>query len=507
MALSAVASVLVGLTLVLLIVAVTSQRDSARTAFRSQEALAAGSQLENAVITIENGLRGYVASGEPRLLEPVRDAMRRYRVEQRQLARLVSQEGGQRERVALIGSLIKDYVDLWARSVIDLASEDLPRAQSQMVENDVSTSPGSLRGRLDPIRSQFAQLFERERAVIEDRQQAAEQRSTRAITFGIGGLAFVIAVAVAFTLYLRRSIVRPVLTVADATGRLAAGDLATRVPTERDDELGDLAHGFNTMADSLARGRAELERSNAELTRSNAELEQFASVTSHDLQAPLTTISTYAELLERRRGAAAREGDPDLVDGIRDATQQARALIRDLLEYSRAGRGQLHIEEVPAGLIVDEALERLAGAIEQRHAQVEVGAMPVVLADRGNLCRVFQNLVGNAVKFTREETPRVRIEAERHNGLWRFSVCDNGIGMNPDHIQRIFEPFQRLHGEEEYSGTGIGLAVCERIVDQHGGRIWVSSTPGEGSVFYFTLPGVEQQADPGPAPAAARAGA
>jgi signal transduction histidine kinase len=506
-ALSAVASVLVGLTLVLLIVAVTSQRDSARTAFHSQEALAVGSQLENAVITIENGIRGYVASGEPRLLQPVDDAMRRYPQQERELAQLVSNEPGQRQRVARITGMIGDYVDLWARSIIDLARQDLARAQSQLVTNDTSTKPeDTVNSRLDPIRAEFARLFRRERAVIDQRQHAAEQRSARAITFGIGGLVFVLAVAAGFTLYLRRSIVRPVLAVADATGRLAAGDLATRVPAEREDELGDLAHGFNTMADSLARGRAELERSNAELTRSNAELEQFASVTSHDLQAPLTTISMYAELLERRRGAE-RAGDPDLVDGIRDATQQARALIRDLLEYSRAGRGQLQLEEVPAAAVVDEALERLAGTIEHSHAQVDVGKLPVVLADRGNLCRVFQNLVGNAVKFTREDRPRVRVEAERENGLWRFSVRDNGIGMNPDHTQRIFEPFQRLHGEEDYSGTGIGLAVCERIIDQHGGRIWVSSTPGEGSVFYFTLPGAEQHTRARDEPTAARASA
>jgi signal transduction histidine kinase len=501
------AAILVGLTLMLLIVAVTRQRDSARVAFHSQEALAVGSQLENSVISIENGLRGYVASGEPRLLQPVNDAIRRYQGQQRTLARLVSQEGGQRERVARIGGMIDDYVGLWARPVIDLAGDDLKRAQAQLLTNDTSTRPDeTLNSRLDPVRSEFVRLFRRERAVIAERQSAAEQRSSRAITFGIGGLAVAVAVAVGFTLYLRRSIVRPVLTVADATGRLAAGDLTTRVPAEREDELGDLAHGFNAMADSLARGRAELERSNAELKRSNAELEQFASVTSHDLQAPLTTISMYAELLERRRGAG-REDDPDLVDGIRDATQQARALIRDLLEYSRAGRGRLDLEEVPAATVVEEALERLAGAIELSHAQIDVGPLPVVLADRGNLCRVFQNLVGNAVKFTRESRPRVRIEAERDNGLWRFSVRDNGIGMNPDHTQRIFEPFQRLHGEEAYSGTGIGLAVCERIIDQHGGRIWVSSTPGEGSIFYFTLPGVEQRVAAQDEPTAARTGA
>ena len=122
-----------------------------------------------------------------------------------------------------------------------------------------------------------------------------------------------------------------------------------------------------------------------------------------------------------------------------------------------------------------------------------------MLADRANLCRVFQNLVGNAVKFTGEETPRVNIDAEHEDGHWRFSVRDNGIGMNPSNAERIFEPFQRLHGEEDYPGTGIGLAVCERIVDQHGGRIWVSSRPGEGSVFHFTLPApVPAGADPAP---------
>ncbi len=502
MALSAAASVLLGLALVVLIVAVTSQRDSARTAFRSQEALAAGSQLENSLITIENGLRGYVAGGQTRLLEPVNDALRDYPSQQRTLAALVSQENGQRERVARIGGLIEDYVDLWAQLVIDLAKRSLPRARSQMLTDDARNS------RLAPIRREFDQLFERERAVIDVRQQAAESRSARAITFGVGGLAFVLVVAAALTLYLRRSIVRPVLTVAEATGRLAAGQLDTRVPDDREDELGVLAHGFNTMADSLARGRLELERSNAELTRSNAELEQFASVTSHDLQAPLTTISMYAELLERRRGASS-EGDPDLVDGIRDATRQARALIRDLLEYSRAGRGTLEVEAVPGALIVEQALEILAGAIEEARAEIEVGELPVVLADRGNLCRVFQNLIGNAVKFAGERTPKVVIEAEPETGgMWRFSVRDNGIGMNPDHTQRIFEPFQRLHGEEDYPGTGIGLAVCERIVDQHGGRIWVTSAPGEGSTFYLTLPGATAAEDgAAAAPTPARAGA
>jgi light-regulated signal transduction histidine kinase (bacteriophytochrome) len=244
------------------------------------------------------------------------------------------------------------------------------------------------------------------------------------------------------------------------------------------------------MADSLQRSRTQLEHSNAELKRSNAELDQFASVTSHDLQAPLTTISMYAELIERRH-AADLNGGIALVDGIRTATQEARTLIRDLLEYSRAGRRPLTLEDVPAGELVGRALEALAGPIAAAHAHVSVDALPLVTADRASVTRVFQNLVGNAVKFTADRTPEVAIGAERDGRMWRFWVRDNGIGMDPADAERIFVPFKRLHGEEAYPGTGIGLAICERVVMQHGGRIWVTSTPGAGSEFSFTLPAAE----------------
>jgi len=222
--------------------------------------------------------------------------------------------------------------------------------------------------------------------------------------------------------------------------------------------------------------------------RSNAELDQFASVTSHDLQAPLTTISMYAELIERRH-AADLNGGMALVDGIRSATQEARTLIRDLLEYSRAGRGQLALEDVAAGEMVRTALDALAGPIEAAGARVTVESLPIVCVDRAGVCRVFQNLIGNAVKFAAPgRAPEVVVGAERDGAMWRFDVRDNGIGMDPADAERIFQPFKRLHGEEEYPGTGIGLAICERIISQHGGRIWVTSRRGEGSKFSFTLP-------------------
>jgi len=501
-ALSAAAAALLGTALVVLIVAVTGQRDSARTAFRSQEALASGGQLENSMITIENGVRGYVASGLERLLGPVNEALDSYPGEQRRLAGLVSSDANQQARVREITQSIRDYLELWAKPIIRLATNDPADARSQFLANPVG------RARVETMQSQFAALYEHERTVIKTREQRAEQRSSYAIGFGLGGLGLVLAVATGFAVFLRRSVVTPVLTVAEATGRLAAGELSTRVPAERKDELGDLARSFNSMADALQTGQADLERSNTELKRSNAELEQFASITSHDLQAPLTTISMYAELLERRHGAEDPASGPALVDGIRHATTQARALIRDLLEYSRAGRGRLRLEQVPIELVVEQALEALAGSIEGSGARVHVGPLPVVRADRANLCRVFQNLIGNAVKFTGERSPDVSIEAEPDEGQWSLSVSDNGIGMDPEQSRRIFEPFQRLHGEEDYPGTGIGLAVCERIIAQHGGTIWVSSRPGEGSVFHFTLPAIEalhedDHAGAAPAPAGA----
>ncbi len=482
-ALSVTGSLLLGTALVLLIVAVTGQRDASRTAFRSQEALTAGSQLEKSLITIENGLRGYVASGRERFLAPATQALDSYPAELRELTGLLSDDPGQQRRARRIGVRIEDYVTLWARPLIALARDRLPAARSVVIT-------GGGRERLGAIRASFARLFERERNVARAREERAEQLSSLAIAFGVGGLGLVFVVAVGVALYLRRAVVRPVVTVAQATGRLAEGELSARVPAEREDEIGDLARGFNAMADSLERGQADLEHSHGELERSNRELEQFASVTSHDLQAPLSTISMYAELLERRHGADL-DGGTSLIDGIRGATQQARTLIRDLLEYSRAGRGRLRLEAVPAESVVETALEAVAGDIEETGARVSVGALPVVHAERTNLCRVFQNLVSNAVKFSDDRPPEVAIGAERDGPAWRFWVSDNGIGMDPRHAERIFEPFQRLHGEEDYAGTGIGLAVCARIVEQHGGRIWVTTTPGEGSVFSFTLPAPE----------------
>lgn len=472
-------ALLLGAAFVLLVFAVTGQRNAGRLALRSQEAITAGTELEKTVINMENGLRGYVASGRPRQLEPWNSGLHAYPAQVRKLERLVSDVPAQQRQVHGIRGQIDDYVNLWATPLLRIARQRLAVAQSVAIT-------GTGRVRIDQLRVGFGKLFAQERALAVKRERSAEKTSSRAIAAGWGGLVLLLVLAAAASFYLRRSIVRPVLTVAQASRRLAEGDMSARVPPVRDDELGDLASAFNSMADSLETSSVALAERSRELERSNRELEQFASVTSHDLQAPLATISMYAQLLEQRHSHELNGGE-QLVDGISAATVKARTLIRDLLEYSRAGRGELLNEPVSTRGVAAEALEMLAAQIAQSGADVTLDDLPVIVGDPRKLRQVFLNLVSNALKFA-DDIPVVRISGEVQGNTAIFTVADNGIGMEADKAEAIFQPFQRLHAEEDYPGTGIGLAVCERIVEQHGGRIWAQSTPGHGSTFRFTLP-------------------
>jgi signal transduction histidine kinase len=245
------------------------------------------------------------------------------------------------------------------------------------------------------------------------------------------------------------------------------------------------------------RARVALERlraREAELARSNAELERFAYVASHDLQEPLRQVASFVELLGRRyRGRLDADAD-DFIGYAVDGAHRLRRLIDDLLAYSRVGSrgGELVPTDLSAPL--ERALGDLALAIEDAAAVVTHDPLPRVAGDETQLAQLFQNLVGNAIKFRRPEvTPTVHVGARRVADTWELTVADNGIGIDPEYFERIFLVFQRLHGREEYPGTGIGLALCRRIVDRHGGRLWVTSEPGRGSTFHFTLPGAREE--------------
>ena len=252
---------------------------------------------------------------------------------------------------------------------------------------------------------------------------------------------------------------------------------------------GRLTHFVGVMTDVSEQvdARKALERTAAELRRSNEELEQFAYVASHDLQEPLRMVASYTQLLARRYRDKLDANAQEFIGFAVDGAQRMQAFIQDLLRYSRVGTQGRPLETLAVGPVVQRALENLRFSISEKNAEVVVGEMPVVNADPVQLAQLFQNLIGNALKFGGDRPPRVEIGAQRGDGEWEFSIRDHGIGIDPKDRERIFVIFQRLHTRQEYHGTGIGLAICKKIVERHGGRIWVESPPDEGVIFRFTI--------------------
>jgi PAS domain S-box-containing protein len=235
-----------------------------------------------------------------------------------------------------------------------------------------------------------------------------------------------------------------------------------------------------------------LKRTAAELARSNEDLQQFAYVVSHDLREPLRTVSGFCGLLrDRYRGQLDQRAD-EFIDFAVEGAARMDKLINDLLAYARVGTRGKHFAAVDSAAVFDRAVADLGRVIEETGAEVTRGPLPVVPGDESQLGQLAQNLLANALKFHGPEPPRVRVSADRAEGGWRFAVRDNGIGIAPPDLGHIFGVFERLHPAAEYPGSGIGLAICKRIVERHGGRLWAESVPGSGSTFFFTLP------DPGP---------
>jgi len=331
---------------------------------------------------------------------------------------------------------------------------------------------------------------------------------------------------------LQRWIAKPIEELETLSNRISnERNYALRAPRTSDDEVGRLADAFNDMLDQIeardselqvARDNAEkvaqqvsslyevaqranrdLERENQDrqlaeaalleksdaLERSNVELQQFAYVASHDLQEPLRMVTMFTELLKERYSDQLDEKGLSYIDYAVDGAARMKQLIRELLEFSRVGQMQIDEEPVDCNTLVEEVLSVLQVSIREAQARFQISALPTLYhANSTRIFQLFQNLISNAIKFRGEQSPVIEIAAHEEEGFWHFSLRDNGIGFEPRFAERIFMLFQRLHTRAEYEGTGIGLALCKKIVTTHGGDIRVETQVGEGTTFYFSLP-------------------
>jgi len=256
------------------------------------------------------------------------------------------------------------------------------------------------------------------------------------------------------------------------------------------DSKGNIVGAIESIRDITERKQIEdaLTKKSEELARSNADLALFAYAASHDLQEPLRTITSFVQLLQKRYHGKIDPDADEFIDFIVGGTKRMQQLINDLLTYSRVNTRKGPISPMKIEDVLQKAMQNLRYILEEVKGTVIYEEMPSIVADEPQMTQLFQNLIGNALKFHGEEAPKVEISAARKGNDWIFSVKDNGIGIDPQYKDRIFEIFQRLHTREEYSGTGIGLAIAKKIVERHGGRIWVDGEPGKGTTFRFTIP-------------------
>jgi signal transduction histidine kinase len=448
--------------------------------------------VQSAVINQETGVRGYLLDRREEFLAPYITGGAQAAVALRDLERLAASGG--------IGSLEEDLarvragIDAW-RSEYALPAIGRIRATGtgQVSPKDVAKGKArfdELRGALRGMQADLADARADARADLA----GAATSLNRALIFA----ALVLLVAVAAVALVARNVVaRPIGRLADQVRTVASGALRRPVEPGGPRDVAGLGGDVEAMRlriveelEAVQRAQAEIEAQAAELSRSNAELEQFAYVASHDLQEPLRKVTSFCQMLERRYAGQLDERADQYIAFAVDGAKRMQILINDLLAFSRVGRMGREPELVDADDIVAAARANLAASIEETGAEIAVaGDLPVVLVERSLLVLVFQNLIGNGIKFHGDEPPRVRVSVEREDGFWRFTVADNGIGIDPQYSERIFVIFQRLHTKDAYAGTGIGLAMCRKVIEHHGGRIWLEpSENGSGSTFRFTLP-------------------
>jgi signal transduction histidine kinase len=455
------------------------------------------SQLEVALLNQETGVRGYALSGQRVFLQPYTLG--------------VAGQAAAVKRLHVVLAGLPTASD-WR------AGYAIPVTRAVQATGKAPASPGPARGKadFDSIRITLTALHNnveaRRHAALTSLSDAADTLDGACIGIAVGLLLIVIMLTVG----VRRTTITPLARLADDARQVAGGDFSHELGQRGPREVRDLGADVDSMRGrilselsaiqaanaslgqanaslgeangSLGEANSALEQRTQDLQRSNSELEQFAYVASHDLQEPLRKVASFCQLLQRRYGGQLDEKADQYIEYAVDGAKRMQLLINDLLAFSRVGRVEQQRVAVPAGDLLAQAEVNLGTAIRRARATVEPGGLPTVLAEPTLLTAVFQNLISNAIKFRGERAPVVSVTAERDGDFWQFAVADNGIGISPDYAERIFVIFQRLHDKATYPGTGIGLAMTRKIIEYHGGRIWLDTTATTGARFCFTLP-------------------
>jgi len=467
-----------------------------------QPARVSAYRLQSALRDQETALRGYVIAADRQFLGPYEDGQQ---VEHEATSNISALLVGDRANLLADLNAIEQAGATWrgsyAQPLIDTVTPGAPTVMN------IGTADRG-KAEFDRIRT----LFDAQNAHLAAAQNVAVDELDAMRSWRDRVLIVMVAVFVVGSILLawlmRRAVTRPLAELAASCRRIASGDYTHSIAPQGSKDLRQIARDVDNMRGRIlteldisrldrARLKMQTEALDAqavELRRSNADLEQFAYVASHDLQEPLRKVASFCQLLEQRYGHALDERGIEYIEFAVDGAKRMQVLINDLLTFSRVGRVKTH-EIVELDATLDTALGNLVVAIEESGAQLLRGAgpLPQVVGDATLLTMLWQNLIGNAVKFRREDhVPRIEIDCEPgigdNQGHWMFSVADNGIGIAPEFAEKVFVIFQRLHGRDAYTGTGIGLALCKKIVELHGGTIGIDTSNNNGTRFWFTLP-------------------
>ncbi|MFJ8966213.1 ATP-binding protein [Lentzea sp. NPDC102401] len=486
--LGVIAAVLLAMTAVAIsstVVALDALSDTrSQSVDRIEPAARRAQTLDRSLLDQETGVRGFTLTGQDDFLKPYLDGQASQTEAARSVRDLVGDVNG---RVSRIDDLARQWRSEYADPTIAAIKASGPAAG---VAGDIE------RGKVvfDQLRSETAALQSDIGGLSRQAREDLDGAAKVVLWLVIGMGVLLVAVIGGLTVLLYRLLIAPLANLADHTRQVASGDFEHEIDADGPRETVMLGEDVNQMRRRIVQELATLAEAKSELQRSNSELEQFAYVASHDLQEPLRKVASFCQLLQRRYGGQLDERADQYIDFAVDGAKRMQVLINDLLAFSRVGRMSREQTVIDLNDLVGHVVDSFSDRIEETGARLEIAELPSVRGEASLLSAVFQNLISNALKFRGAEAPMITVSAERHGEMWKFTVRDNGIGIEPEYADRIFVIFQRLHPKDAYPGTGIGLAMCRKIVEFHGGTIRLKTDVDSGTCFEFTLPVVAEVA-------------